>query len=150
MKNNLSDPASVQQVCKRLDKLTQGHKNLWGRMNPTEMLLHCNLCNTQLLEAYYDVKKPTAKQYIMKLLGLYLKPHFPKNRKGATRNDTAGTVLAIDFDEQLCRCKAILNRIPRHRKPITLPHPVFGSLTNKEWGRAAWKHMDHHLRQFGV
>ena len=29
-------------------------------------------------------------------------------------------------------------------------YPAFGSLNGKEWGRIAWKHFDHHLRQFGV
>jgi len=28
-------------------------------------------------------------------------------------------------------------------------HPAFGPLNGREWGRIAWKHFDHHLRQFG-
>jgi len=28
-------------------------------------------------------------------------------------------------------------------------HPAFGPLNPREWGRIAWKHLDHHLRQFG-
>ena len=30
------------------------------------------------------------------------------------------------------------------------PHPYFGKLNKKEWGRLAWKHFNHHLLQFGV
>jgi len=29
-------------------------------------------------------------------------------------------------------------------------HPLFGRLTTAEWGRWGYRHMDHHLRQFGV
>lgn len=29
-------------------------------------------------------------------------------------------------------------------------HPVFGRLSGREWGRIGWKHLDYHLRQFGV
>ena len=29
-------------------------------------------------------------------------------------------------------------------------HPAFGALTHKAWGVLAWRHADHHLRQFGV
>jgi hypothetical protein len=29
-------------------------------------------------------------------------------------------------------------------------HPAFGALTYKAWGVLAWRHADHHLRQFGV
>ena len=31
-----------------------------------------------------------------------------------------------------------------------LPHPVFGAMTGAAWGKLAWKHCDHHLRQFGA
>jgi hypothetical protein len=30
------------------------------------------------------------------------------------------------------------------------PHPFFGNLNNKDWGRLAWKHFNHHLLQFGA
>lgn len=30
------------------------------------------------------------------------------------------------------------------------PHPLFGVLTHKQWGKMQYKHLDHHLRQFGV
>ena len=30
------------------------------------------------------------------------------------------------------------------------PHPFFGKLTTEEWDLLNWKHLDHHLRQFGV
>ena len=29
-------------------------------------------------------------------------------------------------------------------------HPIFGVLTANEWSRYFLKHLDHHLRQFGV
>lgn len=30
------------------------------------------------------------------------------------------------------------------------PHPFFGRMTETEWDILQWKHLDHHLRQFGV
>lgn len=29
-------------------------------------------------------------------------------------------------------------------------HPAFGKLSGRAWGVLAWRHLDHHLRQFGV
>ena len=29
-------------------------------------------------------------------------------------------------------------------------HPIFGRLTKEQWSKATWKHIDHHLKQFGV
>ncbi|NND11366.1 MAG: DUF1569 domain-containing protein, partial [Flavobacteriaceae bacterium] len=30
------------------------------------------------------------------------------------------------------------------------PHPSFGYYTKDQWGKTQYKHLDHHLRQFGV
>jgi hypothetical protein len=30
------------------------------------------------------------------------------------------------------------------------PHPMFGKFTPEQWGQAMYKHLDHHLQQFGV
>jgi transposase InsO family protein len=30
------------------------------------------------------------------------------------------------------------------------PHSLFGRLTPEEWATLMYKHVDHHLRQFGV
>lgn len=33
---------------------------------------------------------------------------------------------------------------------ISHPHPFFGKLTSEQWGKGIYKHLDHHLKQFGV
>ena len=35
-------------------------------------------------------------------------------------------------------------------RSVTAEHPLFGPLTRAQWGQLAWKHLDHHLRQFGA
>jgi hypothetical protein len=34
--------------------------------------------------------------------------------------------------------------------PNTLRHPVFQKMSAAEWGRWAYRHVDHHARQFGL
>lgn len=29
-------------------------------------------------------------------------------------------------------------------------HPAFGRMRRADWGIWAWRHLDHHLRQFGA
>jgi hypothetical protein len=41
-----------------------------------------------------------------------------------------------------------LGTLPEGHK--CLDHPFFGKMSAKEWATIAHKHMDHHLRQFGV
>jgi hypothetical protein len=150
MKKNLLDQSAAIEIIARAEKLQISNKPIWGKMTVTEMLFHCNLANTQILEEQMAFQPPTFKQRLLKILGLYLLPTFPRNRKGAERNDTKGHIDSSRFDEQLKQLIGILQRFPEHTGPMTLVHPAFGMLTRRQWGRAAWMHMDHHLRQFGV
>jgi len=43
----------------------------------------------------------------------------------------------IDFYE--CRTRTNWN-----------PHPIFGKFTPEQWGKMEYKHLNHHLTQFGV
>jgi hypothetical protein len=46
---------------------------------------------------------------------------------------------------------ALIERIGTGRRDGDGPvHPLFGRLSSQEWGVATYKHMDHHLRQFGA
>jgi len=54
-----------------------------------------------------------------------------------------------DFEKE----KAILIELVNNFAETNLQgeqHPVFGKLTKHNWSKATWKHLDHHLRQFGV
>jgi hypothetical protein len=132
----------------RVAKLTPNDTNSWGKMTATEMLYHCNLANRQLLNKVMQPVKPSFKAFTLKILALYLVPHFPKNREGNPQNDTHGCISDSDFQNQLFEYNSILNELHQSQDPITLVHPSFGTLTKKEWGIAIWKHLDHHLRQF--
>jgi hypothetical protein len=43
-----------------------------------------------------------------------------------------------------------VHRFANHAQPIGHFHPYFGKLSTEQWGLTSWKHVDHHLRQFGV
>jgi hypothetical protein len=49
---------------------------------------------------------------------------------------------------ELLRCFDAMRSLPADFK--WAPHPKFGPLTAQEWGKLGYKHLDHHLRQFGV
>jgi hypothetical protein len=52
------------------------------------------------------------------------------------------------WDADLDACIALMDRVAKGT--ANAPHPAFGPLTPREWGRLCWKELDHHLRQFGV
>ncbi len=57
-----------------------------------------------------------------------------------------------NFEEEKNKLVGLVQRFVR-QGPVSLtkdPHPFFGKLTEHEWDILEWKHLDHHLRQFGV
>ena len=52
------------------------------------------------------------------------------------------------WGDDVARFESLLSRLVDADR--VAPHSVFGRLTHNEWGVLAAKHIDHHLRQFGV
>lgn len=147
---NLLNEATVQQLIARIEKLSPQSKSVWGEMNPTEMLAHCNSCNKQILEEGRSDQKTNSKQYFLRILALYLAPKFTKGRISEERHITKGKFSDAHFESQKELFKAIISKFPQNTRELTLTHPAFGNISTSQWGIAAFKHMDHHLRQFGV
>jgi hypothetical protein len=151
MKKNLLDKDAVERMISRVQGLQPSTQPLWGSMTSTEMLLHCNRTHQHLLSPSVSTKNKTSlKQYVIRWVVLYLMPRFPKGAKTPKPLRTKGTISDAAFTEQKHLFIQLLRRFPTHNSPITHPHPYFGGLTTKQWGLSAWKHADHHLRQFGV
>lgn len=150
MKKNLLDTACIETLVSRAQRIQPDDQPLWGTMTAAEMMLHCNRVNEQLLNNPSLKKGTKLKQLLGRWLVLYALPNYPKNARTPKRNDTKGQIDAAAFYNEQKRFVAMLRRFPQHDKPIELPHPYFGDLNTKQWGLAGYKHVDHHLRQFGV
>jgi hypothetical protein len=53
-----------------------------------------------------------------------------------------------DLAKNLQALTAVLERFVAAQR--LAPHPAFGALSRKGWGRLTWRHLDHHLKQFGL
>lgn len=150
MQKNLFNSGAIETMIERANRLKVNTKPQWGEMTATEMLRHCNLCNNQVIDGDIEYCVPTFKKKIIKFLALYIVPHFPKNMKAAEKNITKDKVTDNSFEAEK---QAFITTLKRFLENVTidqLPHPAFGILNKKEWGIAAWKHTDHHLRQFDI
>jgi hypothetical protein len=150
MKKNLFDKTAAESIINRIQALKPESVNLWGDMNATEMLLHCNSCNREILQGQRGSKRTTVKQYLLRLLALYVAPKFKKGINSESHHISKGKINNLDFDHQKVEFINLINQFPTNKKQLTLTHPAFGNISTYEWGIAAYKHMDHHLRQFGV
>ncbi|WP_209332765.1 DUF1569 domain-containing protein [Lunatimonas salinarum] len=150
MRKSVLHKESADRLIERVEKLKGTSIPLWGSMTPTEMLRHCNLTNEQILNWEGTIRPATLGQRIVKWFSLYLLPRFPRNVRGPKRYDMKGQVKQALFDEEKRRFISILRKFPHVRKPLYSPHPFFGPLNTREWGLVVYKHLDHHLRQFGA
>ncbi|HJZ82334.1 MAG TPA: DUF1569 domain-containing protein [Pyrinomonadaceae bacterium] len=136
-------------ICSRLQSLSASSTARWGRMNLTEMLEHLRLSGQMAVgELTVESKNKRVFQvFPFKHLLLYVLP-FPKGAPTAAElHPSAGA----SFAEERAAVLRLLDRIGTGpQEGIGPAHPLFGPLSWREWGAATYKHVDHHLKQFGA
>ena len=143
---NESDRAAI---CTRLGSLSSSSASRWGRMNVTEMLQHLRL-SAQMAVGEVEVEsknKRVFQVFPLKHLILYVLP-FPK---GAPTAPELLPNAAASFEEERAAVLSLLERMGAGSQDGAGPaHPLFGPMSWREWGVATYKHVDHHLKQFGA
>ncbi|HEY4320887.1 MAG TPA: DUF1569 domain-containing protein [Gemmatimonadales bacterium] len=147
---NLFDPAQVADVRARLDRLEPTSPRLWGTMTPAQVLAHCAVG----FETASGASRPP-RAMIGRLLGGIIKPFALKDDEPMRKNSPTAAVFLIkgdrDFDTERARLRQLLDHFAAAGAAgcTDHPHAFFGRLTGDEWAILMYKHMDHHLRQFG-
>jgi hypothetical protein len=99
-------------------------------------------------------EKPMKQAFIGKLLTRFVRSSF-LGEKPYSKNSPTGPMLVVkddrDFATEKTRLLAALRRLREGGPDAAAKHPhgFIGRVTGEEWGRLQWKHLDHHLRQFG-
>lgn len=144
---SLFDPVAKQELIERLEKLTPETQRVWGKMNVAQMLAHLQRPVGVALGTH-TVKGNFMMRLIMPFFKSMLYDNKPYN-KGLPTDKTFIIADQRDFEKE----KAILLQMLHQFTPenmATEVHPVFGRMTKENWSKAMWKHVDHHLKQFGV
>jgi hypothetical protein len=93
--------------------------------------------------------------FLGRLIAPFLKGIYT-NEKPFQKNGPTGRELVVadqrDFAREREQLKAKVRQFYEggEARCTQHPHPFFGSLTPRAWSRGMYKHLDHHLRQFGV
>jgi hypothetical protein len=147
--NNLFSQSDISETLERINKLTPNSQRQWGKMNVSQMLAHCNVS----LETAMGINF-IKRLFIGKIIGSFMKPKV-LSKKPFTRNSPTDKSYIIkddlDFEEEKSKVIGSIKKF-YDGGPFgctTLPHPFFGKFTPEEWAVFQWKHLDHHLRQFG-
>lgn len=139
------------ELITRIDKLTGEEKPSWGKMTLEQMLSHLVQTGDLPFEPMVPDKSSFLSRTLIKPLILYILP-MPKDVQigpeiDQQQNGRKPLGIAVDKANVVESIKR-LGTLPVDHD--CLGHPFFGKMSAKEWAVIAHKHIDHHLRQFGV
>ena len=147
---NLFEREVAEEVISRIDRLQPTSGRQWGKMDVAQMLAHCSAA-MDMATGRLNLKRI----FIGRLLGPFVRPIFTNEKPFSRNNPTAKELVFSaprDFAREREQLRAKIKEFHEggEAKCTRHPHPFFGSLTPREWSRGMYKHLDHHLRQFGA
>lgn len=148
--NSIFHPEGNKKLIERIESLTPITHNEWGTMNVSQMLVHCQM---PIKVAFGELK---LKGGIMAFLfGKRAKKNFTSNKPIKKNMPTAKEFIIKghpDFEKSKSELISMISKFAAegpHAIKVK-KHPFFGPLTNEEWDKMQWGHLDHHLKQFGA
>ena len=148
---NLFDTATASEVKERVARLTSTSERQWGKMNPAQAISHCS---RGMEWAVGDNVPDTA--FFLQLIGRLVKKKALGNEEPMRKNSPTAKSLMVKEDRVLepekLRLTLLIDRFAAGGPAgcTKNSHTFFGPLTPEEWSILMYKHVDHHLRQFGV
>jgi hypothetical protein len=146
----LHDVADYKGLVARVQSVRQDSPRKWGRMTAHGML--CHLSDSFLLPLGRRHATPASglfQRTVMKWGALWVPMQWPHGFKTRPEMEQGvGGTPPDDFERDRAQLLAVMREFTSD--PLAAPHPIFGSMTRKEWMRWGWLHVDHHLRQFSA
>jgi hypothetical protein len=150
MMKHMFDPSVVEEVRVRLRNLRPESERRWGRMSAAQAVGHMAAAAEM---ATGDLHLP--RVLLGRILGRLVKAKVLADETPFGRNSPTAKELKLqaepDFGVERDRLLALIDRFAAGGPAAcsSHPHPFFGTLTPQEWAVLMYKHLDHHLRQFG-
>ncbi len=136
------------EITSRIQNLNSDTQAQWGKMNVGQMLHHCQLPLNVILEKKDYNLKPNWLINLLFKKTMYSDKLWKKNLPTAPRFKVTDS---YEFDTEKTTLLSLVDELNAQReKTEWQDHPAFGKLTKDQWGKMQYKHLDHHLRQFGV
>lgn len=145
---NAGDAAEVQR---RIATLTPDRQPLWGKMKVGQAMAHCVVG----LESATG-ERQLKRLLIGRLLGPLVKPLALGDDRPLKKNSPTAPEFIVPADSDFALGREKLAKLVTKFAAAgpagctKTPHGFFGPMTPDQWGILMYKHLDHHLRQFGA
>ena len=144
---SLFDEVTLKETLARIDTINEESQRQWGKMTAGQMLWHCQ----------FPVKigiENEAKGNGNVFVRLFFKKSMYNDKPWRKNLPTSPALKAKeekDVFTEKAKLKQLVNDFYECRSRTKWnPHPLFGKLTHEQWGKMQYKHLNHHLTQFGV
>jgi len=147
---SLFDTTTFNATVDRINNLSPHLPAQWGKMNVAQMCAHCKEAFKVPLS-----EKPLPRMFMGRIFGWMIKSKLYNEDPWKKNLPTAPNFLIKgerDFKTEKQNLIDLVNRFYAAGPTgvSKYPHPFFGKLTPQQWGVSMYKHLDHHLQQFGV
>lgn len=146
---SIFDSRVTSEIESRISALKETAPAQWGKMNAFQMLRHCTMCDDMMLG-----KVQIKRKFIGRLIGKMILNKVLRDDSPFGRNSPTAPMLVTlnqtgDFDQQK---KDWIEKLKQYETfdNFNFVHPFFGPMSKEQIGIFAYKHADHHLRQFGA
>lgn len=148
---NVFDSVESTQIVERINNINSSTKPLWGKMNAAQMLAHCSVT----YELVYSDKHKKPNAFMRLLLSAFVKKSVVGEKAYKKNLRTAPSFLISAEKEFENEKKRLIEYIIKTQELGEnyfegKESHSFGVLTVEEWNNMFYKHLDHHLNQFGV
>lgn len=147
--NTVFEKSTREKLISRINALNENSTAQWGKMNVYQILRHCTLWDEMILRN---------KKYKRVFIGLFLGKLFLKKemRDDSPMRQNNPTIPELkiketngDIESEKRKWISLINEYSGYSFPdYSFVHPFFGKMTKEQIGYHAYKHTDHHLRQF--
>ena len=147
--SSLFDAETRDAILGRIGRLAPDRTPLWGRFTAPQMVCHVS-CSLRQGLGELETGPPSGplSHAPLNWLVIHLLP-WPKG-KGRSPPEFLAT-RPTTWQADLSRLRDLIRRFAaRGAGAQWPPSRVFGRISGRSWGVLEHKHLDHHLRQFGV
>ena len=150
----LGNQADKEVLLNRLQQVNPDSQRRWGKMTPHQMICHLNDSFKSVMgeRQIAGDKSNLLTRSLVRWIALYVPLKWPHGAPTMPENDQErrGTP-PEDFQRDQDALASMIERVTATERDFQWGrHPLFAEMSERDWMRWAYLHVDHHLRQFGV
>ena len=142
---------TIADLAQRIESIKESDTPHWGVMTSAQMMAHLNV----MFKMGYDEDVKKAPKFVQFMLRKLVKPKVagskPYGKNGKT-DPSMKITSHPDFSEEKSNLLNNLSQVKQNGRSFFegREHPGFGKMTSQEWNTTFYKHLIHHLNQFGA